>query len=414
MATRLLTALEIDEVSGVDEPANEDARVVLLKAANAIPGVSAIRKALAESGEAAAEAFDGALADNGEVIAALVAKGEDEALPVMAHALAESIATIVDGAPAAEQPELLAQTAEQFSAAVAEAAEAAGVEVTKAKPPMKPEGKGKGDGFKPCGDCPDRAACGKAGRCAAEKPAPVGKAASDTMDAFGKMGERIAKAAATFNELNAGREQREALNRMTWALQDSISSIMSDPAATDKAAMIRKSVAEFDAAVAEIAGEIEEELAEAAGGDGEGVAKSRADGTADGGNDAGSAGNPQEHGSMAQQGEREDVVKSLREKVEKMETAERKREAVSKARTLLPAGGPVDQLGELLAGASEAQVPLIEGVVKALGAQVDASRIFGAAGASIAQSGDMAASSPVVKAAQAHAERVAKARGGAR
>ncbi len=378
-APRLLTALEINEVSVVDEPANEDARIVLLKAANAVPGVTAIRKALADLGGEAAEAFDNALAENGDTIAALVAKEKGEDLAVMAHALGESIASIVESGDADQRDELIAETTEQFTKAVAEAAEAEGIE--KAQPGAP---KGKGDGFKPCGDCPDIASSRAAGACAAEKVAKAAGVEGD-LTPISAFAVSVQKAAQTFAELNAGREEREKLNRMVWALQDSISSIMSDPETADKKGAVLKSVEEFNAAVQSMAGELES-VSKAAGGAGD-----------------------KESGAMPH--EREDVVKSLQGEVAVLKAREARREAVEKARGLLPAGGPVEQLADLMVEMPAEQATKLENVVKALVAQAKTEALFKSFGAAGSGNADMIAESPVVKAARAHAEQVQKARG---
>lgn len=380
---RLLTALEVDEVSGVDDPANEDARVVLLKAADAIPGIAAIRKSLDAHGDEAVEAFNEIVAARADAVAAIIAKAADDedaatSLSRMAHALGESVDSIFKaGDEDGDREALLVETGTQFADAVDGLTQELGV--AKAKRPAKKKA-----------DKPE------ATEADAEEAA---EAADDLADALSGQAETIKKAAATFNELNANREEREKLNRMAWALQDSLSSIMSDPEVKpkDKPAMIRKSVGEFDAAVAALMGEVKK-------------ARTGAEGdAATGGNAAGGAGNPKEsemsEGSPSKDDGRDTVLKSMQAELAELRSREAKREAVAKAKGMLPSGGPVDALGALLVSATAEQIPHIEAVVKGLAAQIEATRMFGSVGAAAAHSGDMIAESPIVKAAKAEVEK---------
>lgn len=389
-ARKSIEALAVSEVSAVDEPAVPGAEFVITKAAHAVEGFGALRRSVGEKGGAEAlAAFDAAVEAVNDDMASLVEKAADDAagraaLSRMVHALGEAMvlagAVEDDGARA----EAVARNAEQFAAAV-----------EKAKAGPKGEDPDAGGGrFKACADCPAPGKCAAKGGCAMEtKGGPMEKAAG-VAGALALYAGRVEKAAATFSELNADREERDALNRMTWALQDSISSIMSDPAAKDKASLIRRSVAEFDAAVADLLGEIDDGGVEksAGGGDGGG----------------GSAQRTQQEAGMAIQGNGaaanaavEDVIKSLSGKVEAFEQRQRQTEAINKAATLLPHGGPVAELAGLFENATPEQAQRLEGVVKALVAQGGTSVLFKSVGTAAAGEGTVVEEAPIVKAAKA-------------
>lgn len=422
-----LTKVRVDEVSLVDVPANQHAAVMLMKAAaDAIDGARDVRATLlAKHGDEAADLYDAALAASPERLQkALEDEGGDTALDLsrMAYALGEAMDSIWTNAASEDvRKEMLADCAGDFN----DALEAL---VEKGAPYG---GRGGAGAFKTCDDCPTPGGCMKAGKCATETPVGdmMTKAAAP-LRAAAEAAQAIEKAAQSFGALNEDREAREKLNRMVWTLQDSVASIMADPEVADKAAMIRESVAEFDAA---IAAELGEEEAEAAmGGEDEmmGAEEGAPEGdaempmgkSADGeaaarGERAGAPGQDPTEGESMTKGNTgapaaadgaSDIVKSLTARVEAFEKADRDRVALAKAASLLPNGGPVTELAALLNGASPEQVAALETVVKALNAQAEAgSMLFKALGAS----GDAPEQeSAIVKAARARAEGAGAAR----
>lgn len=381
-----ITRLRIHEVSQVDEPANADAVVLLVKSGDE----EAVRKALEEGAPDALVALDEWAEQSGPLITDAITKGGDEAaeeLSRMAAAFGESVRRIVSATEGDERAEALGATVEQYSRAVDGVAKGmAG----------KAPGKGKGKAaWKPCADCPDEGGCRAKGRCASESDAgdAMTKAAdlAEASRAVAEAGEAIEKAAATFADLNGAQETRRKLMDMVYALQDSIGSIMSDgdvkPA--KKAGMIRQSVAEFDAAIQAVAGDVEDEG---------GVSKSAHDtsneqeGGMPNGNGQGAAGESA-------------VLKSLQDKIADMELVQKRAEARVEAAALLPAGGPTAELAELLVKASDEDKARITLVVKSLTAQIAAgSGIFKSLGTSLSITTGAPAGpeeSPVVKAARA-------------
>jgi hypothetical protein len=408
MPRHRLTNVVVSEVSGVDIPANQHARVVLMKSAgDAIEGVSEIRKSLEDQGAEALAKFDAGMQQAGDDMAVLLTAADpeiDEDLSRMAHAFGESVSRIYETAEGEERDGHLAETVAQFTAAVANRADAVRETIGKAAPPaFAPAARGgKPKTFKPCADCPDEGACTKAKSCATESKArAVEKAAddgeADRLAALAATGEALTKAAASFAQINTDREQRRQLLDMTYTLQDSLSSITSDPDVTDKLGMVRQSVAEFDAAVAALMGGEDEGAEEELDPDGAPSVQKAATGGSD---PAHSEGNPMTQQTPAAGGT-QDLIKSLTDRLAEVEKGNREAAAFAKARDMLPNGGPVADLAGFLVGATPEQATQLENVVKALVAQNQSADLFKAFGAAAGGEGDTVVESGVVKLAKA-------------
>lgn len=386
-----LAGLTIDEISLVDEPGNPHAKVRLMKSlVSAIPGASGVRVALAQAhGDAAVASFDAALADVSPDIADIIAKENHEldgTLSRAVHALGESLGEIyATGADGRDLHPFIEASSGEFG------------DVVKAAKASMDEG-GSGDSI-PCDNCPNEGKCDAAGKCmqAGKSGAGMGgkgmmsKSADRKDDPFeiskaiAEGTDAIAKAAATFNDLNDDREEREVLNRMTWALQDSISSILSDPEVADRAAMIRKSVGEFQTAVDQL-------LADDATEDTTTTAK----------------GKPMTEKTPAPA--ESEVIKGLRTEMDGLKTklasyeaAEAERVAKAKAMALLPAGGPVEQLTEFFKSASAENAKMMETIIASYQTQAreGGADIFKALGVPNPHDGNQAPEeSPIVKAAK--------------
>ncbi len=367
-----LTKLRIDEVSLVDAPASPGAMVLLRKSATGhLPGVAEAIEALQEKhGAEAVDAFAVALADLSEPIAKAADAIDLQDLAPAILGLGEAIGDIFAKGDETDRSADIAEAQQSFL-------EIAESEIEKA---MKNGGKATNSEFEACPGCKSPAACMKMSECAAKA---VAKAAlnqkPEDLAAVAEMGTAIAKAATSFADLNTSREVREKMNGMIWALQDSIQSIMSDTNVTDKAAMVRQSVAEFDAAVAALTDEAVTPENESM---------------------------PQENKVAKSADALEAEVVALRAQVDAFEKQRRRDEAVAKANSLLPNGGPVAELADLIEKADENDMARITTIAKALTAQEASATMFGKAMGSSASPQNEEVH-PLVKVAKAKAERAA-------
>lgn len=373
MPKHRLTNLRIDEVSLVDAPASPGAVVLLRKSATGhLPGVAeAMEKLQADHGTEAVDVFAAALADLSEPVAkAADAIALDNLAPAILG-LGESIGEIFAAGDAVDRDEAVAKAQESFI-------EIAEEEIEKAM--AAPGKKAKTSDFEACATCKSPAACMKMGECASDAVTKSMHGAEPAdFEAVAEASVAISKAATSFANLNAAREAREKMQGMIWALQDSVQSIMSDANVSDKAAMVRQSVAEFDAAVADLTDEAETPENESMP-DQKPVAKAADQTNAE--------------------------IEALRAEVENFKKEKRLDAAVAKAKELLPHGGPVAELADLIEKADEGDMQRLTAVAKALTSQQEGAVMFGKA---LGSSGGAAAETkhPLVEIAKRKAAQAA-------